>query len=334
MSLFIYMSQSMFNFDALTPDFMWYALESIGIRAESGFLPLNSYENRVYQFTDEERRRYVVKFYRPERWSNEQIQEEHDFTLELIDSEIPVAPPVRINGNTLHHYQGYGFALFKSVGGRQFEVDNLEQLEGVGRFLGRIHKVGSRQAFQHRPTIGLQEYLYQPREILQNANMIPMHLENSFFNDLDMLIKAIENHWQDSFTTIRLHGDCHPGNILWRDGPMFVDLDDSRNGPAVQDLWMLLNGERQDKLMQLDIILEAYQEFCDFNAAELKLIEPLRGLRMVHYMAWLAKRWHDPAFPLAFPWFNEPKYWEGQVLAFKEQIASLEEAPLSLMPQW
>ncbi len=334
MSLFIYMSQSMFNFDALTPDFMWYALESIGIRAESGFLPLNSYENRVYQFTDEERRRYVVKFYRPERWSNEQIQEEHDFTLELIDNEIPVAPPVRINGNTLHHYQGYGFALFKSVGGRQFEVDNLEQLEGVGRFLGRIHKVGSRQAFQHRPTIGLQEYLYQPREILQNANMIPMHLENSFFNDLDMLIKAIENHWQDSFTTIRLHGDCHPGNILWRDGPMFVDLDDSRNGPAVQDLWMLLNGERQDKLMQLDIILEAYQEFCDFNAAELKLIEPLRGLRMVHYMAWLAKRWYDPAFPLAFPWFNEPKYWEGQVLAFKEQIASLEEAPLSLMPQW
>ncbi|EHZ2646386.1 serine/threonine protein kinase [Vibrio parahaemolyticus] len=328
------MSQSMFNFDALTPDFMWYALESIGIRAESGFLPLNSYENRVYQFTDEERRRYVVKFYRPERWSNEQIQEEHDFTLELIDNEIPVAPPVRINGNTLHHYQGYGFSIFESVGGRQFEVDNLEQLEGVGRFLGRIHKVGSRQAFQHRPTIGLQEYLYQPREILQNANMIPMHLENSFFNDLDMLIKAIENHWQGSFATIRLHGDCHPGNILWRDGPMFVDLDDSRNGPAVQDLWMLLNGERQDKLMQLDIILEAYQEFCDFNAAELKLIEPLRGLRMVHYMAWLAKRWHDPAFPLAFPWFNEPKYWEGQVLAFKEQIASLEEAPLSLMPQW
>ena len=334
MSLFIYMSQGTFNFDALTPDFMWYALESIGIRAESGFLALNSYENRVYQFTDEERKRYVVKFYRPERWSNEQIQEEHDFTLELIDNEIPVAPPVRTNGHTLHHYQGYGFALFESVGGRQYEVDNLDQLEGVGRFLGRIHKVGSRQAFQHRPTIGLQEYLYQPRKILQNANMIPMHLENSFFNDLDMLIKSIESHWQDGFNTIRLHGDCHPGNILWRDGPMFVDLDDSRNGPAVQDLWMLLNGERQDKLMQLDIVLEAYQEFCDFNSAELKLIEPLRGLRMVHYMAWLAKRWHDPAFPLAFPWFNEPKYWEGQVLAFKEQIANLEEAPLSLMPQW
>ncbi|MGR5455524.1 serine/threonine protein kinase [Vibrio alfacsensis] len=328
------MSQGTFNFDALTSDFMWYALESIGIRAESGFLPLNSYENRVYQFTDEERQRYVVKFYRPERWSNEQIQEEHNFTLELIDNEIPVAPPICINGHTLHHYQGYGFALFESVGGRQFEVDNLEQLEGVGRFLGRIHKVGSKKAFQHRPTISLQEYLYQPREILQSSDMIPMHLENSFFNDLDILIKAIESHWQEGFNTIRLHGDCHPGNILWRDGPMFVDLDDSRNGPAVQDLWMLLNGERQDKLMQLDIILEGYQEFCDFNATELKLIEPLRGLRMVHYMAWLTKRWHDPAFPLAFPWFNEPKYWEGQVLGFKEQIASLEEAPLSLMPQW
>lgn len=334
MSLFYFMTQQAFNFDALTPDFMWYALESIGIRAESGFLALNSYENRVYQFTDEERQRYVVKFYRPERWSLEQIQEEHDFTLELIESEIPVAPPVIINGQTLHQYQGYLFALFASVGGRQFEVDNLEQLEGVGRFLGRIHKVGSKQVFQHRPTIGLEEYVYQPRKLLEHSQFIPMHLENAFFNDLDLLIKYLENHWADSTSLIRLHGDCHPGNILWRDGPMFVDLDDSRNGPAIQDLWMLLNGERADKLMQLDILLEAYQEFNDFNSNQLKLIEPLRGLRMVHYMAWLAKRWQDPAFPLAFPWFNDPKYWESQVLAFKEQIAALDEPPLSLMPQW
>ncbi|OLQ94899.1 stress response serine/threonine protein kinase YihE [Vibrio ponticus] len=328
------MSETAFNFEALTPDFMWYALESIGVRAESGFLALNSYENRVYQFTDEERVRYVVKFYRPERWTREQIQEEHDFTLELIDSEIPVAPPCKINGHTLHEYQGYLFALFASVGGRQFEVDNLEQLEGVGRFLGRIHKVGARQPFIHRPTISLQEYLYQPREILQQSPFIPMHLENAFFNDLDMLIGQLEQHWQQPSQILRLHGDCHPGNILWRDGPMFVDLDDSRNGPAVQDLWMLLNGERADKLMQLDIILEAYQEFSDFNMSELKLIEPLRGLRMVHYMAWLAKRWQDPAFPIAFPWFDDPKYWESQVLAFKEQISVLNEPPLSLMPQW
>ncbi len=324
-----------FHFDTLTPDFMWYALESVGIRAESGFLPLNSYENRVYQFSDEDKQRYVVKFYRPQRWSEQQIQEEHDFTLELLDAEIPVAPPVRINGQTLHHYNGHLFALFASVGGRQFEVDNLDQLEGVGRFLGRIHKVGSRTTFAHRPTLGLQEYLYQPRDVLQNSNFIPLHLESAFFNDLDLLIKALENHWPKEFSSIiRLHGDCHPGNILWRDGPMFVDLDDSRNGPAVQDLWMLLSGERHEKLMQLDVILEAYQEFCDFNHAELKLIEPLRGLRMVHYMAWLAKRWHDPAFPVAFPWFNDPKYWENQVLAIKEQLAALEETPLSLMPQW
>ncbi len=334
MSLFVFMSQSEFNFAALTPDFMWYALESIGVRAESGFLPLNSYENRVYQFSDEDRKRYVVKFYRPERWSAEQIEEEHQFTLELLDNDIPVAPPLVINGRTLHHYQGHLFALFTSVGGRQFEVDNLDQLEGVGRFLGRMHKVGDQQRFAHRPTIGLQEYLHQPRATLEQSEMIPHHLQNSFFSDLDRLISAIEHHWPAHNDIIRLHGDCHPGNILWRDGPMFVDLDDARNGPAVQDLWMLLSGERHEKTMQLDILLEGYQEFCDFNHAQLKLIEPLRGLRMVHYMAWLAKRWQDPAFPLAFPWFNEPKYWEGQVLAFKEQIAALEEPPLSLMPQW
>jgi Ser/Thr protein kinase RdoA (MazF antagonist) len=159
-------------------------------------------------------------------------------------------------------------------------------------------------------------------------------MENAFFNDLELLIKSIEQQWSDNFATIRLHGDCHPGNILWRDGPMFVDLDDARSGPAVQDLWMLLNGERADKLAQLDTILEGYEEFCDFNSSELKLIEPLRGLRMVHYMAWLAKRWQDPAFPLAFPWFGDPKYWENQVLAFKEQMAALQEPALSLTPQW
>ncbi|CCN85443.1 Protein rdoA [Vibrio nigripulchritudo SFn27] len=331
---FFCMSDNAFNFEALTPDFMWYALESIGVRAESGLLALNSYENRVYQFTDEDRRRYVVKFYRPSRWSKAQIQEEHDFALELLEQDIPLAPPLRINGNTLHEYQGYLFTLFESVGGRQFEVDNFEQLEWVGRFLGRIHKVAQTKHFKHRPTIGLDEYLYQPRTVLQQSNMIPMHLEQSFFNDLDLLITRIESYWHSDFKQQRLHGDCHPGNILWRDGPMFVDLDDARNGPAVQDLWMLLNGERHDKLAQLDIILEGYEEFCNFNHNELKLIEPLRGLRMVHYMAWLARRWQDPAFPAAFPWFDDPKYWESQVLAFKEQIAALDEPSLTLMPQY
>ncbi|WP_105902936.1 serine/threonine protein kinase [Vibrio gangliei] len=323
-----------FNFDGLTPDFMWYALESIGIRTESGLLALNSYENRVYQFVDEDKKRYVVKFYRPQRWSQEQILEEHQFTQELLEQDIPVAPPCVINGSTLHHYQGYLFALFDSVGGRQFEVDNLDQLEWVGRFMGRIHQVGQSKPFTHRPSMGLEEYLYQPRQILQQSSFIPSYLENSFFSDLDSLIGQIEQHWFTPSSQIRLHGDCHPGNILWRDGPMFVDLDDARNGPAVQDLWMLLSGERQDQLMQLDIILEAYSEYCEFDHNQLKLIEPLRGLRMVHYMAWLAKRWHDPAFPIAFPWFNDAKYWENQVLSFKEQLSALQQPALTLTPQW
>ncbi|MBL4831816.1 MAG: serine/threonine protein kinase [Aliivibrio sp.] len=328
------MDTQAFNFSALTPDFMWYALASIGIRAESGLLALNSYENRVYQFTDEEKNRYVVKFYRPQRWSALQIQEEHDFSLELIEHEIPLAAPCVINGETLHYYKGYMFTLFPSVGGRQFEVDNYDQLEGVGRFLGRIHKVSENKQFKHRLTLGVDEYLYQPQKLLENSQFIPHHLENSFFSDLSLLISRIEDNWSEDWTSIRLHGDCHPGNILWRDGPMFVDLDDARNGPAVQDIWMLLNGERHDKLAQLGTVLDAYSEFCDFDSTQLKLIEPLRGLRMVHYMAWLAKRWDDPAFPLAFPWFSDAKYWENQVLGFKEQIAALSEAPLELMPQW
>ncbi|MGF1739211.1 serine/threonine protein kinase [Photobacterium satsumensis] len=324
-----------FNFADLNPDLLLDALDSIGIRAESGLLPLNSYENRVYQFVAEDGARYVTKFYRPQRWTNEQIDEEHQFTLELVEQEIPVAAPIKIDGRTLHPFhQNHRLALFPSVGGRQFEVDNFDQLEWVGRFLGRIHQVGQRTTFQHRPTIGLDEYLYQPRQVLEQSAMIPDHLKHAFFSDLDTLIRELEQQWQTDWQSIRLHGDCHPGNILWRDGPLFVDLDDARNGPAVQDLWMLLNGDRHDQLAQLDTILEAYCEFADFDQKQLQLIEPLRGLRMVHYMAWLARRWEDPAFPHAFPWFADAKYWEGQVLAFKEQLAALNEPPLQLMPQW
>lgn len=328
------MEKNDFCFSNLTPDLLLDALDSIDVRAESGLLALNSYENRVYQFKAEDGARYVTKFYRSERWSDEQIEEEHQFTQELADNEIPVAAPININGKTLHNFNGHRFALFPSVGGRQFEVDNFDQLEWVGRYLGRIHLVGQRQPFQHRPTMGLDEYVYQPRKLLEHSQFIPDHLKNVFFADLDLLIKNLEQHWSTDWHAIRLHGDCHPGNILWRDGPMFVDLDDARNGPAIQDLWMLLNGERADQLAQLDTLLEAYGEFADFDQRQLQLIEPLRGLRMVHYMAWLAKRWQDPAFPRAFPWFADAKYWERQVLAFKEQIASLHDAPLQLMPQW
>ncbi|HIF9058634.1 TPA: serine/threonine protein kinase [Photobacterium damselae] len=327
-------AENRFSFAQLTPDHLLSALESIGVYAESGLLALNSYENRVYQFKAEDGARYVAKFYRPERWSQEQIIEEHQFTQQLADHEIPVVAPTNINGSTLHQWQQYRFALFPSVGGRQFEVDNFDQLEWVGRFLGRIHQIGQQQTFSARPTLSFAEYVEQPKAILEQSDFIPDYLKSVFFADLEQLIIQLRQFWHTDWQAIRLHGDCHPGNILWRDGPMFVDLDDARNGPAVQDLWMLLNGERQDQIAQLDTLLEAYSEFADFDQRQLQLIEPLRGLRMVHYMAWLAKRWQDPAFPRAFPWFAEAKYWEGQILAFKEQIAALHEAPLQLMPQW
>lgn len=328
------MNKAQFNFQNLTPNTLLNAIESVGIRPDSGLLALNSYENRVYQFQDENQRRFVTKFYRPQRWSREQILEEHQFSVELVEAEIPVSAPINIAGSTLFEFEGYHFSIFESVGGRSAEVDNWDHLEMIGRFLGRIHSHSSKKAFIQRPTINLDEFLFTPRKCLEETYFIPAYLKNTFFSDLDRLIDSLKKHWSEDWKAIRLHGDCHPSNILWRDGPFFVDLDDARNGPAIQDIWMLLHGERTDKLAQLDILAEGYSDFYDFPFNELKLIEPLRGLRMVHYMAWLANRWQDPAFPRAFPWFAEARYWENQVLALKEQLAALEEPPLSLASQW
>ncbi|WP_102797616.1 serine/threonine protein kinase [Bowmanella denitrificans] len=320
-----------FSFHNLTPDLILDAVESTGIRVDSGLLALNSYENRVYQFIDEDRRRYVAKFYRPNRWSSEQIQEEHDFAEELLTQEIPIAAPMRLNGQTLHLHQGYYFALFPSVGGRQFEVDNLDQLEWMGRFIGRLHAVAASRPFTHRPQIDLDSFLFESRKELEHSTLVPTALMNPLFTIMDMVIDKTAKQYKPA-KQIRLHGDCHPGNILWRDEPTFVDLDDCRMGPAIQDLWMMLSGDRQQQLLQLDTLVNAYEEFFDFNHKELSLIEPLRAMRMVHYMAWLSRRWEDPAFPQAFPWFATDKYWEQQILALKEQYATLQEPPLSLMP--
>lgn len=328
------MNKAQFSFENLTPDTLLNALASVDIYPESGLLALNSYENRVYQFQDEKQQRLVTKIYRPQRWSQAQILEEHQFALELAEAEIPIAAPILVNGTSLFQFEGFNFAVFPSVGGRSIEVDNWQQLEMIGRFLGRIHKLSSQKKFVSRPTMDLNEYLIKPRQDLEEKNFIPTYLKNTFFTDLDLLIAALKISWNNDWPGIRLHGDCHPSNILWRDGPLFVDLDDARNGPAIQDIWMLLHGERADKLAQLDILSESYSEFYDFPFSQLKLIETLRGLRMVHYMAWLANRWQDPAFPRAFPWFAEDKYWENQILAIKEQLAALQEPPLSLAPQW
>ncbi|GEA12399.1 serine/threonine protein kinase [Alteromonas sp. KUL49] len=318
-----------FSFSGLSPDSILDALESKGIYPQSGLLALNSYENRVYQFIDDDNQRLVVKFYRPARWSNEQIQEEHDFSHELASTEIPVVAPKRIDGETLHTANGYRFTVFPSVGGRQFENDNLDQLEWMGRFIGRIHSVSKASPFKYRPSITIDSYLDEPRQELASSELLPDHLKTAFFAILDPVINETKQRYHAD-NIIRLHGDCHPGNILWRDGPSFVDLDDSRMGPAVQDLWMMLSGDRQQQLLQLDTLVEAYEEFCEFDSKELVLIEPLRAMRMIHYMAWLSRRWSDPAFPRAFPWFAEDKYWEGQILALKEQMAALQEPPLKL----
>lgn len=320
---------STFDFSGLTPDLILDAIESQDILVESGLLALNSYENRVYQFVAEDKKRYVAKFYRPQRWSQEQIQEEHDFSIELASHEIPVVAPLVINKQSLHVYDDFYFALFPSVGGRQFEVDNLNQVEWMGRFIGRIHAVAKRTNFVHRPTINIDDYLITPLQELQNSPLIPSGLHQAFFTILQQVADLALSLYI-STNNIRLHGDCHPGNILWRDGPTFVDLDDCRSGPAIQDLWMMLSGDRQQQFIQMDTLIEAYEEFCDFDTTQLALIEPLRAMRMVHYMAWLARRWQDPAFPQAFPWFADGKYWEQQILGLKEQLSALQEPPLTL----
>lgn len=318
-----------FDFSGLTPDTILDGIEAIGLYPESGLLALNSYENRVYQFLADDRKRYVAKFYRPQRWTNEQILEEHQFAKELQSQEIPVVAPLTINDSTLHDIAGYRFALFPSVGGREFEVDNLDQLEWMGRFIGRIHSVSSASAFQFRPPLNTDTHLATPLATLEQSELIPDGLKTAFFAILTPLIEATLSRYRD-FDKIRLHGDCHPGNILWRDGPSFVDLDDCRMGPAIQDLWMMLSGDRMQQQLQLETLVEAYEEFHEFDTAQLALIEPLRAMRMVHYMAWLSDRWQDPAFPKAFPWFGEPKYWEQQILALKEQLAALDEPLLKI----
>lgn len=323
---------SKFSFEDLTPDLILDAIESVGIYAESGLLALNSYENRVYQFKAEDGLRYVVKFYRPERWSKAQIQEEHDFAFELAEAEVPVVAPIKHNGESLFEHQGYVFVLFPSVGGRQFEVDNLDQLDVMGRLIGRMHQVARSKAFEHRPTFSCEEYLHTAKVHLQKSNLVPMGISTAFYTILDLVIEQAQAQYKN-VQGIRLHGDCHAGNILWAgEALMFVDLDDARQGPAIQDLWMMLSGDRQTQLLQLDTLVNAYEEFCDFDHTQLKLIEPLRAMRIIHYMGWVAKRWSDPAFVRNFSWFAEDKYWEQQILALKEQFAALQEAPLKLLP--
>jgi Ser/Thr protein kinase RdoA (MazF antagonist) len=327
-----------FSFEQVTPDVILDAIESVGIFPESGLTPLNSYENRVYQFRGEDNKRYVIKFYRPERWSEFQLQEEHAFSDLLLENEINVATPLKINGNSLHNWQGYHFCIYPSLGGRMFEMDNLDQLEWLGRILGRMHLVSKQALFEHRPTINIQADMEEAQKILQACDLIPQNIKSTFFHDLSMMVELCSQQIQNChFPNIKLHGDVHAGNILWQEHnaepePLLVDFDDCVNGPAVQDIWMMLSGDRQTQIMQLDTLLSGYEEFNEFDHAQFALIEPLRARRIVCYMAWIAKRWDDIAFQTNFAWFATEKYWEQQVLTIKEQIALLSEPSLRLTP--
>ena len=323
---------SEFHFAELSPDLILDALASVGLYLESGLTPLNSYENRVYQFLAEDRRRYVAKFYRPQRWSCEQILEEHRLALFLSENDVNVATPLVFNGATLHHYQGFLFAVWPSVGGRHVEPDNLDQLEMVGHQLGLWHSLSSAMPLAARGSYTHQRFVAEPvASLIQNAPW-PKALGSDLSSLLGALSAMLQPLLAQPVTQIPIHGDCHIGNILWRDGPMLVDLDDCLMGPAIQDLWMLLSGDEADQRMQLDALLAGYEEFCEFDLSQLRLIEPLRTARMIHHLAWLDRRWEDPAFPKAFPWFHGDSFWLTQRQQLTEQLTRLKAPPLSLTP--
>lgn len=319
------------DFSALTPDCVLNALENVNLPGDGRLLALNSYENRVYQIGMEDGGLMVAKFYRPSRWSDEAILEEHAFVQELAEREIPVVPALEIDGKTLHHFDGFRFAVFPKHGGRAPELEDSHTLEWMGRFLGRIHAIGSLRPFRHRPELDDETFGIASRDYLLEHGFIPPDIEAAYRSVVDQALEQVRYCYERAgrVESIRLHGDCHVGNVLWTDdGPHFVDFDDSRMGPAVQDLWMLLSGERAEMVRQLTDILAGYEDFCDFSESELHLVEALRTLRLIHYSAWLAQRWGDPAFKQAFPWFNTQHYWQDRVLELREQISLMQEPPL------
>jgi Ser/Thr protein kinase RdoA (MazF antagonist) len=319
-------------FAALTPDLVLDAVESLGFLSDARVLALNSYENRVYQIGIEDEQPLIAKFYRPQRWTDAAILEEHSFSAELADCDVPVVAPLQHNGETLFSHAGFRFALFPRRGGRAPEPGNLDQLYRLGQLLGRLHAVGASRPFVHREALGVANFGHESLATLLDGNFVPRSLLPAYESVArDLLKKLDELFARVHFKPIRLHGDAHPGNLLCRDDSFhMVDLDDCRMGPAVQDLWMMLAGERHERLSQLAELVDGYQEFHDFDSRELPLIEGLRSLRLMHYSAWLARRWDDPAFPMSFPWFGSERYWGEQILILREQLSAMDEEPLRL----
>ena len=335
-------------YEALTPDVVQDALASLALWGDGRLSALSSYENRVYQAALETpldgHAQVVLKFYRPGRWSEAQILEEHAFAAELAAADVPVVAPLSIDGHTLHRHGGFLFSVSPRRGGRRPELEDFDVLEWTGRFLARLHAVGAARPFAQRPALDAASFGHEPRDWLLTHEAVAPEVRSAWRQTLDEALQIIESHpalrpvrasaTEDRVALIRLHGDCHPGNILWTPegapgaGPHFVDLDDARTGPAVQDLWMLLSGERRQQTQQLGALLDGYEQMRDFDRRELALIEPLRTLRLVHYSAWIARRWQDPAFPVNFPWFGSRDYWQGQVDMLVEQIEEMQKPPL------
>lgn len=317
---------------ALTPDCVLDAIDSLGLVTDGRLLALNSYENRVYQVGVEDSQPIVVKFYRPERWSDEAIFEEHAFVQELVEVEIPAVAPLDAGrGTTLHRHAGFRYAIYPRRGGRMPEFANPETLEWMGRFIGRIHAVGATAPFRHRPTLDIESFGVESRNFLLDGGWLPKDLEAAYRSVIDQALDGVRGCFDRAgdVAHLRLHGDCHAGNVLWTDaGPHFVDFDDSRMGPAMQDLWMLLSGDRIERTRQLSDAIAGYEDFWEFDPRELHLVEALRTLRLIHYSAWLARRWSDPAFPAMFSWFNTQRYWEERVLELREQVALMQEPAL------
>jgi Ser/Thr protein kinase RdoA (MazF antagonist) len=317
-------------YDALTPELILDAVEAAGFRCDGRLLALNSFENRVYQTWLEDGGSLIAKFYRPGRWSDAQILEEHGYAHELDAAELPVVAPI-VKGSSLFEHRTYRYALYPRKPGRTPELDDAETLRWLGRFIARIHAVGATRAFRHRPRIDVATFGRAPARYVLDNGFVPRELAATFESVVDDVLDRVERAYERAgpLRAIRLHGDCHSGNILWTDeGPHFVDLDDARMGPAVQDVWMWLSGTREDMQRQLDAVMEGYRQFREFDPAELWLVEALRTLRLIHYSGWLAQRWSDPAFPRNFPFFNTQRYWQDQILALREQAAALDEEPL------
>ena len=318
-------------FSELAPADVLDAVESLGLVCDGRLLQLNSFENRVYQVGIEDAAPLIAKFYRNGRWSDDQVAEEHAFAAACTEHELPLVAPLEFAGATLHRHGGFRFAVYPRHGGHAPPMDDPAALTVIGRFLARLHNVGAAGRFAHRPALDVETFGRAPRDAVLASDQLPPELVEAYRTLTDDLLARIDAAWRACpATTLRLHGDFHPGNVLWRDdAPSVVDLDDARTGPAIQDLWMFLPGERAEREAALGDLMAGYTAFREFDPAELALIEPLRTLRLIHFAGWLAARADEPAFQQAFPWFGQARWWEEHILTLREQLAALDEPALA-----